>query len=688
MLTLISLIRKFFKHLKSDQTPGQLAVGAFFGAVAALTPFGPHLLLILTLALLFNCSMASFLLFFGVLKPAGLALGVASFNLGASLIGDGSGGYASLIAGLSDAPVLAYMGFDRYVVAGGIALAVPIAIIIGAVFGLAVAGYRRRMAPKLADATWFQNAMKNKLFRAFKWLIAGKDKETVEPKPRFLLLRPFRAYMVVLIPLLYVGLTVGAGLYAQMAINGIAAKGVSKALGVQCTFAKVDYSFFAQRLAFENFQLPDPSATGQDMLRVGGFESSVSFGDLLRKRLHIEKLSVKDVAANVTRSADGKLNVNEIPAAKPTDEASKGPWNEWMTWLNEKGKDADLSEYWKKYQEYKKKSAEEKKKDSAAAKAAESRKALGYDPDLRWERERKDPLVRADLVEIKNLALKMTDKAAKGGGVPSLTSVSADVVQLSTMPGWNAQPITLTGSGMLNEGKSGRISFKISYLPAKSDVEFKLEGVPVTDLKSTYEKSVPVNVDHGSATLSTKAGTNAGMIDGAVNLQIDKLKISPKPDETKILGLDPQASGYAIQGINAYGEKLPVTIGATVTGPAEDPTINVKLAFLEIAKKGLEMLGKQELQKYIDQIGGEVNALKKMGAEKLTPVTGDANKAVESLKAGDVKGVQDSATKIQQDAKALPDAKKDAETKKDQVKDAFDLFKKPKKEEPKKEEKK
>jgi hypothetical protein len=131
-----------------------------------------------------------------------------------------------------------------------------------------------------------------------------------------------------------------------------------------------------------------------------------------------------------------------------------------------------------------------------------------------------------------------------------------------------------------------------------------------------------------------------------------------------------------------------VTIGATVTGPAEDPTINVKLAFLEIAKKGLEMLGKQELQKYIDQIGGEVNALKKMGAEKLTPVTGDANKAVESLKAGDVKGVQDSATKIQQDAKALPDAKKDAETKKDQVKDAFDLFKKPKKEEPKKEEKK
>src|SRR3954468_14908314 len=117
MLTLVNLIRKFFKQIKSDLTPGQLAVGAFFGAVAGLTPFGPHLLLIVTLALLFNCSMAAFLLFFGVLKPAGLALGVASFNLGASLIGDGTGAYASFIGALSDAPILAFLGFDRYVVA-------------------------------------------------------------------------------------------------------------------------------------------------------------------------------------------------------------------------------------------------------------------------------------------------------------------------------------------------------------------------------------------------------------------------------------------------------------------------------------------------------------------------------------------------------------------------------------------
>ena len=54
MLTLLKLIRNLFKQLKSDLTPSQIAVGAFLGMVAALTPFGVHLVLILTIALLVN----------------------------------------------------------------------------------------------------------------------------------------------------------------------------------------------------------------------------------------------------------------------------------------------------------------------------------------------------------------------------------------------------------------------------------------------------------------------------------------------------------------------------------------------------------------------------------------------------------------------------------------------------------
>src|SRR6185503_4769115 len=231
----------------------------------------------------------------------------------------------------------------------------------------------------------------------FKWLIAGKDKEQVEPKKRFILLRPFRAYMVAFIPLLYVGLTVGGGLYAQAAINGIAAKQASQALGVQCSFGKIDYSFFGQRLAFENFQLPDTSNTKEDMVRVGSFECDLGFVSLLSKQFHIEKLELRDIAANIARKEDGKLNVTDLPGAQPKDEAAQSKWAEYTEWLSQKGRDADWSEMWNKYQEYRKKADEERKAEEAKkARGEKTKTVLAYDADLRWVSPKGAPMVDAD----------------------------------------------------------------------------------------------------------------------------------------------------------------------------------------------------------------------------------------------------------------------------------------------------
>jgi uncharacterized protein (TIGR03546 family) len=670
MLTLLKLVRNLFKQLKSDLTPAQIAVGAFLGAMAGLTPLGPHLLVVFTVALLVNCSMAACLLVFGALKPVGFALAGASFKVGASLLQDGQGPYASVIRAVAESPILAYLGFDRYIVAGGYALAIPVALALALIVHFGVAGYRKKLTPKLADSAWFQNAMKNRLFRFFRWVIAGKEKELVEPKKRFILLRPFRAYMVGFIPLLYVGITVGAGLYAQAAVGGLAAPQLSKALGVQCSFGKIEYSFFAQRLAFENFQLPDPSNTKEDMVRVGGFEADLGFISLLSKRLHIEKLAVRDIAVNAARKEDGKLNLNEV--VKPEDPSSKSAWEDYTTWLTDKGRDADWSELWKKYQEYRRKSDEQKKEDAARkARGEKTRVELAYDSDLRWDPERSAPLVRIDLIEIKNFALRMTDRSSKSGALPALTSIEAQGSQISSRPGWNNAPLTLSGAGLLDEGKSGKLSFRVSWLPAKSELEFKVDGVPIADWRAAYEKTLPVNVDAGMLALSTKAGINSRIIDGQISLKIERLKVSAKPGQKPILGLSPEMSGYAIQGINAYGEKLPVEVGAAVTGPMEDPTVQAKVSFLEIAKKGLEMLGRKELQKVIDALGGEVDTIKKAGLEKLSPVTGDAQKAVEGLKAGDTKAVDSAVKKAQTDVKSLPDAKKDLEKKADDLKDLF-----------------
>jgi hypothetical protein len=423
------------------------------------------------------------------------------------------------------------------------------------------------------------------------------------------------------------------------------------------------------------------------MIRIGSFETDLGFADLLSKRFRLEKLILKDVSLNVARKTDGALNVTDLPAAKPDEQASPGEkaaWDEYTKWLYEKGKDQDWSGIWKKYQGYRQKKQEAKK-----AAENEGKKAVppAYDPKARWEPRRRIPLFRIDHIEVENLALAVADRAPGASALPSLQSVSVKGTRISTMPGWDGEPMRLEGSGKFTGATSGALNFSFRHLPGRTEGEVKIAAVPLTDLKPLYEKSLPVEVEKGLLTAASQGSLATGTIDTNVNLRIDQLKIAAKPGQAGILGLDPQTSGYAIQGINAYGEKLPVVVGVAVTGPVGDPSVQGKVPFLEIAKKGLEMLGRQELQKYIDRIGGEVDQLKQKGLEKVVPLQKDfeavQSESIKALKTGDLTGVQEALRKGQVDAKAVQDAKEikeDAKKKVDDAKGVIDLFKKKKKE--------
>lgn len=684
----IKFIRGIFRQIKSDLTPTQIAAGVFLGTLAGLTPSGPHWIPIFLLALLFNCSMGMMLLCWGLFKVAFLPLAPAAFAAGTAALSGPQGFFPGIAQWLCEAPLLAWLGYDRYLVFGSHLIGLPAALAAAALAGFSVPRYRERLAPRIGQAGWYQKIMKVGLLRFGVNLFFGKDREPLEKKKkRFILLRPFRAYMVVFIPALILALVLGAGIYAQTAVKGLAAPLASKALGVQCAFGEVSYAFFGQEFSFRSFQLPDPSNTRQDMIRIGSFEADLGFVDLLSKRFRLEKLVLKDAALNVARKTDGALNVTDLPAAKPDEQASEGEksaWEEYTKWLYEKGKDQDWSEIWKKYQGYRQKKEEAKK---AAEKEGKKAAQLPYDPKARWEPRRRIPLFRIDHLEVENFALAVEDRAPGAGALPSLQSVSAKGTRISTMPGWDGEPMRLEGSGKFSGATSGTLAFAFRHLPGRTEGEVKIASVPLADLKPLYAKTLPVEVEKGLLTADARGAVAAGLVDSSVNLRIDQLRIAPRPGQTSILGLDAQTSGYAIQGINAYGEKLPVVAGVAVTGPADDPSVQGKVPFLEIAKKGLEMLGKQELQKYIDRIGGEVDQLKQKGLEKVVPLQKDfeavQSESIKALKTGDLTGVQEALQKGKVDAKAVQDTKEikeDAKKKVDDAKGVIDLFKKKKKE--------
>jgi hypothetical protein len=421
------------------------------------------------------------------------------------------------------------------------------------------------------------------------------------------------------------------------------------------------------------------------MIRVGAFETNLGFTDLLCRRFRLEKLVLKDVSLNVARKTDGSLNVTDLPAAKPGDQASaeeRSAWEDYTKWLYDKGKETDWTELWKKYQAYRQKKEEARK---AAEKEGKKAARLPYDPRARWEPARRIPLFRIDHIEVENLAFSLTNRAAAKSPLPSLTSVSVKGTRISTMPGWDGEPMRLDGSGKFSGATSGALTFSLRHLPGKTEGDVKIASVPIPDLKPLYEKSLPVEIEKGLVTVGAQGTVTSGIIDSAVNLRIDRLRIAARPGEPGLLGLDPQTSGYAIQGINAYGEKLPVVVGVAVTGPVSDPTVQGKVPFLEIAKKGLEMLGKQELQKYIDRIGSEVDQLKQKGLEKVVPLQKDfeavQSETIKALKTGDLSGVQEALQEGKVDAKAVQDTKElkeDAKKKVEDAKGVIDLFKKKK----------
>ncbi len=91
MLTLLKIFRNLLKAISSSTAPWQIALGAWFGVMLGFLPIFPSAgpsplgLLLLILALLVNCHLASFLLFLGIGKLLSLALTNVAVSIGDSM---------------------------------------------------------------------------------------------------------------------------------------------------------------------------------------------------------------------------------------------------------------------------------------------------------------------------------------------------------------------------------------------------------------------------------------------------------------------------------------------------------------------------------------------------------------------------------------------------------------------------
>ena len=149
MLTLLKLIRGLLKGLASAAAPWQLALGVWFGVMLGFLPIfpaaGPSPLgfLLLFLAVVVNCHLASVLVFMGIFKL--VALGLTGVGLA---IGEGMSGFAQACA---DIPFLHASHWSHTGWLGMTMLGIVIAPIAAIGMFIFTRWFRAKVQPRLVE---------------------------------------------------------------------------------------------------------------------------------------------------------------------------------------------------------------------------------------------------------------------------------------------------------------------------------------------------------------------------------------------------------------------------------------------------------------------------------------------------------------------------------------------------------
>jgi len=130
----IKLVRKLIGILRGGAAPFEVFLAVLLGVIAGfVVGFNLTFIALLVILLILNANVAVFLFFFLVGKLIAIPLTPLSFKLGKALLA--VPGIEGLVRKIVNAPVAAFLGFERYALLGGLV----IGIVLGLVGGFIVA---------------------------------------------------------------------------------------------------------------------------------------------------------------------------------------------------------------------------------------------------------------------------------------------------------------------------------------------------------------------------------------------------------------------------------------------------------------------------------------------------------------------------------------------------------------------
>ncbi|MFC2079415.1 TIGR03546 family protein [Candidatus Bipolaricaulota bacterium] len=602
--TPLAWLKKILAILKSNLSPNQIGFAFALGVFAGLPPIGLHVLIPVTLALLLRGSFRAFLISMGVFKLISLAVAPASYAIGKWLL-DSQRGLDTFWRWLFHLPVIAPMGYSRYLLFGSLVLALAFAVPVFLLIRLLVLRYRDSFAKWVSGwrvSQWLKGKRGTGLARRF--LAGGATKYEVKQPPHGVF-RFIRREMLIGLPVLYaVGYLIAAIIIPFFA-GTLVTSTASWVVGSEVAVSESAFNLFTGGLTLKGFTIQDPEVVTENLVAIPELKVDVGIVPLLSKRMVFNSVVIADAELHVKREADGTLNI---------DNTSSG-WNAdgYLEWAAQYADKVDWLGLLRHLMDYLGQWRPLAPREDTYAAYGGGRSFPDFRAPFAIQR-----------LEIGQILITLEDETSSRNEspLPPISVFEIEVSNLALPAALRAKPIRLSLRGQWGDDSESGFQLSATFEQSESGIvssyNFALRRMDLPRLAHFYATTLPVQITSGLASISGSLRLEGESATGTMSFLLEEFEIDTTTEHT-LFGLPAGTSARVIEGINRYADEVPVVFGSTIEGSAADPKLAWEAQLLEIAREGLMMAGKRELNRTIEELGLRIDTLGGFDAGSLDP---------------------------------------------------------------------
>ena len=325
----VLITRKIGKLIHGQTSTFSVLAATMLGGAAGFVPADASALPLLAVlgaaVLLLNTNLFLAGTAASVTKLLSLPLLPASFAVGRMLI---DGPLQPLFRFAVNAPVLAWLGLDIYVVPGALLLGAA----TGLGLGVAVLAGLRRLRSTLAGleegSERYSTLTAKSSVRLTRWALLGKrgNKSYAELAERHTTWgNPVRPLGLVAVGCASVLTALVAFLTADTLTTAVVRAGLEKANGATVDLDRAELDLRGGRLHLSGLAAADPEALDRNLFAADTLTGDLSAHDLMRRRFAIDLIEVAHAQAGAHRARPGQRIGSPSPPAEPLPEPTDPP---------------------------------------------------------------------------------------------------------------------------------------------------------------------------------------------------------------------------------------------------------------------------------------------------------------------------------------------------------------------------